>query len=517
MALLLRGDGFDKANRRGYNGAMVTLIGRIKLGIVAFREAYLTAPVIDTLDWSDQAARTLRYAVLWAQYEQTSYRKAHTWATAYRKQYSLYKYVRPIYNPAYRLGEFWKAHLFGGLLDTEAGDAGAIPIETESETLREAIADLWKYSRWPVQKDILTVRGAILGDAAIRVVDDVTREQVYLELLHPGSIASVLKDPFGNVKAYQIIEDRDDPRGKTGTVTYGETVSRNGDLVVYETFLNGAPYAWPSNTDRTGEAVSSWSEPYTFVPLVVIQHNDVGLDWGWSELHPIRAKVLEADDLASMFSDQVRKTIDPLWLMKGMKKATLTMSGADATIDRPDPGREELQAIWNVPTDGGAEAMVAKLDLENVLAHLNAILAEIERDVIELGTDIHTASGDASGRALRVARQPVVAKVTQRRANYDAAMVAANQMAVAIGGFRGYYPFGLDSFAAGDLDHTIAARPVFEEDALDKIEIDAAFWNAAGQAVKAGMPLEAYLAEAGWDDERISAIETEEVTDEEIP
>ena len=493
---------------------MATIIDRLKLGIIAFREAYLTAPVVDTLDWSEQKARRLRYAMLWAQYEQTSYRNAHAWATAYRKQYSLYKYVRPIYNPAYRLGEFWKAHLFGGLLDTEAGDAGAIPIETENETLREAIADLWKYSRWPVQKDILTVRGAILGDAAIQVVDDVRRKKVYLSLLHPGTIEYVEKDPFGNVKAYGLKEERADPRKDVGSVIYAEQISRSGDLVVYKTFLNGEPYAWPDNTDRTGQAVATWSEPYTFIPLVVIQHNDVGLDWGWSELHPIRGKVQEADELASMFSDQVRKTIDPLWLMKGMKKATLTMSGASATTARPDPGREEIQAIWNVPVDGEAEAMVAKLDLENVLMHLNAIVEEIERDVVELGTDIHTASGDASGRALRVARQPVVAKVTQRRANYDAAMVAAHQMGVAIGGFRGYYPFSLDSYAAGDLDHTVADRPVFEEDALDKIEIDAAFWSAAGQAIKAGLPLKVYLAEAGWDDERISTIETEEVTDE---
>lgn len=486
---------------------MTSFIDRLRLAVVAFKEAYLTAPITDTVDWSGQDARRLRYAMLWAQYEQTSYRDVHTWATAYRKKYAVYKYIRPIYNPAYRLGEFWKAHLFGGLLDTEAGDEGAIPIITENEALREAIADLWKYSRWPVQKDILTVRGAILGDAAIQVVDDVQRKRVYLSLLHPGIIEYVEKDPFGNVKKYGLREERADPRKETGTVIYAERVSRSGDLVVYETFLNGSPYAWPDNVGRTGEAVAAWSEPYGFIPLVVIQHNDVGLDWGWSELHPIRAKVQEADDLASMLSDQVRKTVDPIWLMKGMKKATLSMTGATATTTRPEPGREELQAIWNVPTDGSAEAMVAKLDLENVLRHLDTILEEIERDVVELGSDIHTVSGDASGRALRVARQPVVAKVIQRRANYDAGLVAAQQMAVAIGGFRGQYQgFGLDSYAKGDLEHTITDRSVFEEDALDRIEIDLAEWGAAEQAGKAGVPLVGYLRDQGWDEERIRGL-----------
>ncbi len=495
---------------------MTTFFNRLKLGITAFREAYLTAPVTDAAEWSEQEARCLRYAVLWAQYEMTSYRNVHNWATAYRKQYGMYKYARPIFNPAYRLGEFWKAHLFGGLLDPLAGDDGAIPIVTENESLREAIADLWKYSRWPVQKDVLTVRGAILGDAAIQIVDDVNRERVYLSLLHPGTIEYVEKDPFGNVKAYGLREERADPRKDVGTVTYTEQVSRDGDSVVYETFLNGEPYAWPDNVDRTGQAVAAWSEPYGFIPLVVIQHNDVGLDWGWSELHPIRAKVQEADDLASMLSDQVRKTINPPFLMKGFGnpknlKKSLALTRAAATTDRPAPGREELQTIWNVPIDGGAEAMVADLDLENVLLHIDSILKEIERDVVELSADVHTASGDASGRALRVARQPVAAKVTQRRANYDAAMVAAHQMAVAIGGFRGQYKgFGLDSYAAGDLEHSITDRPVFEDDALDKIEIDNAFWTAAALAVKAGVPLVVYLKEADWDDERIAALIAEQ-------
>lgn len=497
---------------------MTSWLDRMRLGLSAFREAFLTSEVVDVTDWSDQEARTLRYAINWAQYEQTSYRDVHKWATAYRKQFALYKYIRPIYNPAYRLGEFWKGHLFGGLLDSDAGEKGAMPIATENEALRVAIAHLWKWSRWQVQKDILTVRGTILGDAAVRVVDDTARERVYLDLLHPGHLQFVDRDPFGNVKGYAIRENRPDPRKAARTVVYTEIVSREGENVVYETFLNGEPYAWPDNVDQ-GQAVSRWTEPYGFVPLVVVQHNDVGLEWGWSELHPIRSKVQEVDDIAAQVSDHARRTVNPDWLASGMTKPATTPhlrgttdTGADATTARPFPGREELKVLY-APTGAKMDALVAKLDLGNVLLHLDGILKEIERDMVELSQDIHTASGDASGRALRTARQPVITKVVQRRANYDAGMVAAQQMAIAIGGFRGYEGyegFGLDSYDKGDLDHSIAARPVFEEDPLDKIEIDAAFWKAAEQAVKAGIPLEAYLREVGWEDERIAKLEIEE-------
>ena len=487
---------------------MTTFLDRLKLGLSAFREAYLTGPLLDSTDWSDRDARAVRYDILWAQYEQSSYRDVHNWATAYRKKYGLYKYIRPIYNPAYRLGEFWKTHLFGGLLDPDAGETGAIPIATDNDALRPAIATLWKYSQWGTRKDILSVRGTILGDAVIQIVDDVHRERVYLDLVHPGNLLNVELDTFGNVRAYTIVETRDNPNG-AGTVEYREVVSRSGQNVVYETFLNGRPYAWPENVDRSGTARAAWQEPYGFIPLVVIQHNNVGLEWGWSELHPIRAKCQEADDLASMISDQVRKHVQPIWLMKGMKQVSLTTSGADATTDIPAPGREELNALWNLPTDAKAEAMIADLDFEQALAHLSSILAEIERDVPELSPDINTASGDASGRALRVARQPVTVKVQQRRANYDDALVRAHQMAIAIGGWRGYEGyrgFGLDSYAAGALDHHIADRPVFDEDPLDEIEVRAAFWKAAGEAGKAGVSLEAFLRDAGWSEDRIAGI-----------
>ena len=495
---------------------MASILDRFRLGLVAFKEAYLTSRVVNSVDWSAQEARMLRYDVLWAMYSQTSYRDIHSWATALRKQYSLYKYIRPIYNPAYRLGQFWQTHLFGGLLDAEAGPTGAIPIVTDSEKLRPAIAELWKWSKWNVRKDILTTRGTVLGDVAIKVVDDVARGRVYLDLLHPGILESVDRDPFGNVKGYTIKEKRANPAGQRGTVIYSERVTRSGPLVVYETFLNGDPYAWKGNEDQSGNAVSSWSEPYTFIPLVVIQHHDVGLDWGWSELHPIRAKVQEVDDIASMVSDGVRKMADPTLLLSGAKRpasGVLVLSGANAATasggatdtDRPFPGREEIKTIY-LGKDGQAKVLSPELNLEHVLLHIDSILREIERDVLELSSDIHTASGDASGRALRTARQPVVSKVLQRRANYDGAMVAAQQMAIAIGGFRGYNGysgFSLDSYASGALDHSIGVRPVFEEDLLDKAEIAVSEWKAAKAAVDAGATLEGYLRDSGWSEDRI--------------
>lgn len=482
---------------------------RIMAGVTAFRKAYLASDASHEATFESVGARQSRYSLYWAFFTNSAYDSVHNWATALKHQYSLGKYIRNLGNPAYRLGLFYQTHLWGGALDVGAGPEGACPIKTDNEALRPAIAALWKASQWATHKDIVALRGAIEGDTLLRVVDDPIREKVYLERVVPALVDSLTVDAFGNIKGYTLIETRPDPSGRSRTVVYKEVVSRDGDLVVYETFLNGQPHGW-------GEQPATWQEPYGFVPMVLIQHLNVGLEFGMSALHSGRSKIMEVDDLMTMISDQIRKTVNPVYLMKGMKRGTLTTTGASATTTgatdtRPHPGREELKAIWNAPSDAKAEALLAPLNLQHALAHVGNILQQLENDYPELRVDAHASSG-TSGRALRIARQQTGVLVKARRQGYDAALVKAQAMAVAIGGWRsykGYEGFGLDSYAQGALEHTIADRPVFESDPLDIEEVEAAFWSAAKIAVDSGANLAGYLKARGWTEEQI-----EEMTNE---
>lgn len=477
----------------------------------AFREPYLVADPADETEFASAEARQLRYSLYWAFYENTAYRHIHRWAKKYKTDFGLYRYIRNIYNPAYRLGEFWKIFLMGGALDMAAGDGkdkpSALPIVTGNEALRGAIGKVWRWSNWQLQKDILTLYGPVLGDVALKVVDDAERHKVYLEVVHPITLAALDLDAFGNVKGYTIRETREDPRqNRAGqTVVYSEVADRPDEQNVrYRTYLDGKPYKWNGQSEE-------WEAPYGFVPMVAIRHIDVGFTWGWSELHAARPKIQEVDDLASKQHDQIRKLIDAPWLFVGVdkpKKEPKTQ-GADATRDQPSPGREEIPALYG-SMGADAKPLVAPLDIAATSEEIQAVLEELERDYPELQMDIWTVSGDVSGRALRTARQRAEAKVRQRRGNYDDALVRAQQMAVAIGGMREYAPefapFNLDSYAAGGLDHAIGERPVFAVDPLDDTEIDAAFWGAAKAATESGMPLMAYLKDAGWSEERIQAI-----------
>ena len=185
-------------------------------GAVAFQEKYMGVNALDDTDFSNWDARRLRYQINWAMYENSAYRKMHAWSAAYKTNFGLYRYIRNIYNPAYRLGEFYKAHLWGGRLDKDAGDGSnipsALPIVTENPTIRPAIALLWQWSNWQVKKDVNTLKGTIFGDAVLKVIDDPEHEKVYLHGINPATLKTADLDPFGNVKGYEIVEERLDPR-----------------------------------------------------------------------------------------------------------------------------------------------------------------------------------------------------------------------------------------------------------------------------------------------------------------
>ncbi len=484
---------------------MPSIWSRLMAGVTAFREAFMNADQQDATTFESFDARQMRYAILWSMFENTAYRNVHNWATKLKTDYGLYKYVRNVYNPTNRLGVFWQTHLLGGPLDLNAGDGksvpSAIPIVTEDDGLRQAIGQVWRWSNWATRKDVMSLWGTTLGDVGLRVIDDPDRKKCYLQIVHPGTVKELSLDDAYNVKGYVIEETRDDPLGKKESVTYTEIAERDGDDVVYTTQRDGADYAWMGDT-------ATWSEPYGFVPLVMVKHFDVGLAWGWAEIYPVFSLAREVDDQASKLNDYVRKKVDAPMLFSGVDKpkATTRTAHSAQTDDRPEPGREEVPTLYG-PLGATVTPIVADLNIADVGTNIDRLLAEIERDLPELRVD--ELGEDVSGRARREARRDKEAKVRMRRPAYDDGMRRALQMALSIGGLRGYEGFagiGIDSFKAGDLDFVIGDRPVFQPDPVDESEIDTAFWTAVKTAEDAGMPLDLYLERKGWDAQSVTRI-----------
>ena len=493
---------------------------RLMTAVAAFREAYVTSSNPQGTTGVDEFAsypgRSVRYAMLWALFENTIYRDIHLWAQRYRTEYGLYKWTRPIYNPAQRLVDFYVAHLMGGSLDPAAGDgsqtSSALPIITSSETLRLAISTLWRHSNWATQKEIWSLQGTALGDSFLQVIDDTKRKKVYIQVVHPSWVQDLEKDHFGNVKGYTLSYHRQDPLDPAVQVAYREEATRDGDNVLYRTYRNDTLYPW-------NEVEAEWTEPYGFIPLVATQHRSVGASWGWAELFPSLPKVREVDDLASKLSDYIRKTVDAPWLLAGVpspgkKSGDVSVQGREATTSAPQPGREEVPIIYG-PLGATAVPLVADLDIPGTYTYIQGLLEELERDYPELRVDVLvTGGGDASGRAIRMARQRASVKVLQRRTAYDESLVKAHQMAIGIGGWRGYEGFtgfDLESYDKGRLDHVIGQRPVFAVDELDRLEEELALWTAAKASVDSGYSLPLFLKRNGFSDQDLAAMEKDPV------
>lgn len=479
-------------------------------GVAAFRQSWLGTPAIRDDEWGEWEYRAGRYELLWAFYRSSQYQEdVHRWAQKFKSDFSLYTDIRTVFGSGRRLGEFWATHLWGGSLDPRAGngsnDPSALPIREADAAVQGGIARLWLDSDWQSKKDVMARFGAVMGDVGLKVVDDPAGQKVRLEVVHPGRIRAVKRDPYGAVLSYLEAERREDPErsrqlARPVWCDYSCQVDLVGGEVFYQTFRDGRPYDWPDNPpDSTDDGV--WSRPYGWVPLVLVQHIDIGADWGDSEVYGILDRTMAVDSLGSMLNDQVAKLLNSPWMVAGVTKISVEMAG----------GKEKMP-MFAAPKDATATAMVAPMPVEEVKDVIASIMSQIELDYPELMVDRARSSGDMSGKTLREARKPAESKVQSRRAAYDRALVAAHRMALAMGsmqGYEGYRDLPTDVSASGPLGHRIGDRNVFKMDAFDRYEEQ--LQRAAGVAAFTafGMPVDVAMREYDFEPDVISATVTE--------
>jgi hypothetical protein len=492
-----------------------------------FTDEYVTADLMDRRKWAYWIARVQRYRLLWAMYEGTAYSsKAHHWAQSWRQQRGIYAWTRSVFGQPFRLGEFWSEHIWGGQIDRDAGNGletpTAIPIKTDNEGLRKPIAKLFRDSTFQSYKNIVARWGSVMGDVFLTVIDDTANERVYLRPIDAAIVRYVDKDEMGTIRGYVIQEVRPDPLyfetsglSVPPPVSYTEVCNREDGEIVYRTYRQGEPFDWhvyPPGTPESDRIGPEWRRPYGFVPLVHIQHMDVGFNWGWGEYFPALSRVTEADDLGSILTDQARRILNSPWVIYGRKPPDPLRRRRTPALDEfADPlnppvqagssvstvtGRDEMQLNWIDPIQVGGRPpspfqLVGAMPIADIGAQADRILANIEKDYPELQMS-GVESGD-SGRARRVARQKAEAKVHARRAVYDSGLETAIVMALRMGsqqGYPGYEGIDGEAFDRGDLTVMIDKRPVFAQDPMDEIEEYQAKMTAVLTAKQAGVPID---------------------------
>jgi hypothetical protein len=438
-----------------------------RAAITAFNEK-ATVPR-EEQGWSEYEARLFRYYHADSYYSNTVYSALVNYSARHKEAKKLYKFTRPVYNPVTRLCDLYPGKIYGGSIDMELLRKGAIPIAQADDPLREAIRQLIIWSDLGTQKSIYVRNGAKFGDSVIKVVDDRERQKVRLEMLSPEIIRQAEFDSVGNVKSVTIEYVRYDEQPiASGNVSiqqrkahvYRETI----DADWFRTYRDGEPYAY--YTDANGTPVSEWPNEYGFVPLIIVQHKDIGLDWGANAFHASVGKIDELNDAASLLNDQVRKAVNLVWYFAGVTKRD------ELNINSNE--RDGVPVVYG-PASSQPFPMVAQLDIAAAGENLQAMLAELERDMPELALHHIREGGNLTAPGVEAAYSDAIDKIVEARGNYDDGLVRAMQMGVSIGGHNGYngfLPFSLDSYQRGDLTFTIADRPIVKDELSKKERID---------------------------------------------
>lgn len=458
------------------------------------------------------SGRAARYARYWSLYQNTAYDDLSRYVAAYPATHKLYKMTRGLRNPMGAYADFWQANIWGGMLDYDAGDGeskpSALPIETENEALRAAIAQIWQWSNWAQKRSTFTLYGIVCGDAICQVVDSPASQKVYLRVLWPGDVATLEWDDFGNVKKAVIEYDTVDANGlgyKYKEEIEHPSVHQSGqDATRYRTYRNGGLWAYPQNASD-GQAVAEWFAPYNFVPVVHAPFTDVGVGWGAVGYQAAVRLIDEACSKASMINDQLGKELNPPLIAYGLQPGDINVTANSDGVP--------ILYVPRAPTEAKLDQLIYDMNIADAMASLAADLDEVKELLPELQFSRDMRSG-MSGVALRTAYAPLLAKVQATRTNFDASLVRAQNMAVAIGGIRSYgpefSPFGAESYGSGALDHSIAGRPVLPRGEDEALAEGVQTWQIITAAVTAGVPLETALVKlAGWSEEDMTKLATQ--------
>jgi hypothetical protein len=508
-------------------------------GTSVFKEEYLVADPLVPWMWGTYAGRLLRYRLNWSLCDGSSYSDVHLWSRAMRKKFGVYRWSRPIFTPGFRIMEFHATHIWGGGLDLQAGDGKGSPsalpiIDVASPRLRPMLGRVWRDSNWQTKKDRIPRWGSSMGDAAIEIVDDPNKQQARLRPVHPASLAYLTTDENGNARDYDLVEFRPDPEAEVGhgefwpLSKFTKRVRRDGDSVRFETLKDDLPYDWRESFYRDSDRRigSEWTEQYGFTPLVLTKHLDVGLEWGWSEIHPAVARAREVDDLGSIVTDQARRILNSGWILNSPQPSGKVFKKAEANpneFDTPpltDPGsadgsgvttvigRDKMQLYWIDPKNNDMKPvqpfqLVGNMPINEIGSHIDRLMNEMKEDYPELRLE-GMATGD-SGRARRLAQSRAIAKVQARRPNYDDALVRAQMMALSIGGahrgkkaYPGFDGIDRDSYSNGDLYHRIGDRSVMQVDTMDTVEEEQARATVLRTYKEAGVSVSLAMTRLGY-------------------
>jgi hypothetical protein len=412
----------------------------------------------------ERVARHRTYDQMFAYYSNTAFDDVAKWAR-YRLNYSLYRFTRPIFNPFTRVVDFYAEHTYPGTLSEKSklsnGKTSAIPFDNDTpEEIRVGAAQLWQWSNWQTNNNIMVQHGAMTGNVAVDIIDDFRSGKLRWKVYFPTMVRDIVVDDYGNVQAVVFEYMTSDPNVNGGRpFLYGKEVQK--DFIAY--YKDGKPFDFGD-----GAIIAN---PYGFVPVVWAKHIDIGKTYGVPAMRSSIGKIDELNSIVSHTADHIHKQIESpriIWSNGDVKP----MFGSDPDYSAYDNRQQQILLKGSI--GGTTDTLVGNLDPQAIIPLIEKMTAEIERDYIEItmyeklrDQNIVTAPGAARLMG------DVERKMARPAKNYDKANEKLIQMSLAIAGFRAnngdwgsnltpqqrkFLPFDLTSYQKGELDLTIMER-----------------------------------------------------------
>lgn len=455
------------------------------------------------------------YAQRWSRYSNSLFDKAssYNWER-YKQNYRLYRNIRSLQNPCKQLVEFYVANIYPGRISKNGlpfpdGTPSAIPFSDDTnEDLIAAIAQIWQWSNWQALKSRQIRFCAALGDVLSEVIDDTEKRKVYLDIIWPGHVADLELDHCGNVEQYAleypVIQENE-------RYIYRKEV----DKETFRYYKDGREFDYGFGTVT--------SNIYGFVPATWTKHLDIGGEHGDPAIAGSEPLFDELNGLLCMTIDQVERILRAPSVLWGQASPPMNPQKRGSTSEFTDQQNDQETHTFMTGAPGGrVDSLIAPLDFAGVDISAGRLITAIEDNHPELTLyrklrEMSQITGPAAARLIG----DVSSRVQDAQANYDQTNISLWRMATAIAGERArsgawgplseqqkkFVPFDLTSYERGDLDMSIATRPLLIPTKLEMAMETQATWAGVKTATEAGVPLELALKKEGWTEDELTELE----------
>lgn len=389
--------------------------------------------------------------------------------------------IQGLYNPAYRLAEFYVKFLHPGPLRS------AYEFETGSQGVQDAVQQVWGWSNWASRKSLDDRWAAIFGDRFLKVHEE--NNQVRIQLIDP-----------------RLVTDFDyDERQYLTFIRLDETLRSADGLRIYvrtevwdkssQTMKIWERETWQIDITSMGPPLEQHGfEEFgiNFIPFAWTPFKDIGEKRGVGAYTILKDKIDELNRMATR--------LHSILFRFGKPTMAVQANAMDATGRPMAPPRLGRRVATNTDTELGdtdvlylpgqadVKFLVPNIDYQATLAIIQDQLQEIERDAPELSySRLIENRQDLSSRAVRLMLDPAIKSVLEVRANLELGLIRADQMAITIGQAAGLFSKDLGTYESGAFDHSFVEHDVIPLSEEEQGKADQSTGQAATYWLQVGI------------------------------